>query len=431
MRPVSVRVRLTLWYVGLLAVILAAFGAGVYLTQREALYHNLDESIESRANAELAGIRFDDEGPLLSNGFSSRTGDEDNFVRILDGSGPPAGPSDARVRVRRFPIFRGGETVALLEVGQSEEHVSESLSTLLVIMGVAYPVTLLVAVFGGVFLAGRALSPVDRITGMARRISVRDLGQRLNLRLPNDEIGRLARTFDSMIERLDDAFQRQRRLTADAAHELRTPLTVMKGQVEVALQRERSPTDYQDTLKTVNSEVDRLAGLVGSLLTLARADAGEIRLNVTSVDVGELVSSAVEHLRTAADQKQITMEIESSDDVKVDVDEELILQLLINLLDNAIKYTPDGGRVTVGWSVSDSGIELWVRHTGIGIPQEHLPQIMDRFYRVDDARSRADGGAGLGLAISRWIAEAHNGLLRAESTPNECSTFTVIIPIGD
>jgi len=270
---------------------------------------------------------------------------------------------------------------------------------------------------------GRVISPVDKVTSLARRISAENLGQRLNLRLPDDEVGRLARTFD-------DAFRRQRQFTADASHELRTPLTVMKGQVEVALQKERSNTEYREVLEAVNLEVDRLIGLAGSLLTLARADAGEIPLTLEAVDLGELVSGTVEHMRPFAAKKNIGIEVTTGPAATVQVDEALILQLILNLLDNAVKYTPEGGRVTVGWDRS-TRVELWVEDTGIGIPEEHIPHVMDRFYRVDDSRGRSEGGVGLGLAISRWIDEAHGGSLHVESNSGQGSTFTAALPIAD
>ena len=326
-----------------------------------------------------------------------------------------------------FPIVRDGRTVGQLEVGQSLEDVSEALWTLLIVMALAYPVTIGVAALGGAFLAGRALSPVGKITGLARRISAEDLGQRLNLELPNDEIGRLARTFDEMIERLDEAFRRQLQFTADASHELRTPLTAVKGQVEVALQRERSPADYREVLEKVNAEVDRLIGLTNSLLTLARADAGGIPLVLEDVDVQTLMSGTVEQMRPAAANKNIVVDLEPGPTATIRVDEDLVLQLLLNPLDNAIKYTPVG-RVTAGWRMNGDQVELRVQDTGIGISHDHLPYLFDRFYRVDKGRSRAEGGAGLGLAISRWIAQAHGGSIRAESVPGKGSTFTVLLP---
>ena len=360
--------------------------------------------------------------------------DPDVLDRALEGQATyrrvKSDENDDPLRVLAVPITRDGQIVGVLEVGQSEEDTSDILTTLLLVMAAAYPVTLVLAVLGGVFLAGRALSPVDQITGLARRISAEDLGQRLNLRLPDDEIGRLSRTFDEMIGRLDGAFRRQRQFTADASHELRTPLTIMKGQVDVALQQQREPEDYRQVLQAVNDEVDRMVHLVGSLLTLTRADARQIPLSLEVVTVADVVAGAVEHLRSTALEKGIELRSVSDDGVTLRGDEDLLLQLLLNLLDNSIKYTLAGGRVTVGWSQTGNRLELWVRDTGVGIPVEHIPHIFDRFYRVDKARSRSEGGAGLGLAISVWIAEAHGGSIRVESVPREGSTFTLVVPIG-
>ena len=455
----SIRLRLTLWYVLLLSVILAAFTASVYLVLRHALYGNLDASIERQASVLLdETVQFEGGRPSLGNILSSDEDEIEHFVRVFDASknvtfdnSPPmggvpvdsaaviralAGRSETRrfevdddtMRARTFPVRRDGKIVGVLEVGQTEDDVTDTLGTLLFIMSIAYPVTVAVAVLGGVFLAGRALSPIDKITRLARRISADHLDERLALRLPDDEVGRLANTFDEMIGRLEDAFRRQRQFTADASHELRTPLTIMKGQVDVALQQDREPEDYQRVLQAVNDEVDRLIRLAGSLLTLTRADAGEIPLTFENVAVADVVAGAVEHSRSTALEKGIDLRLVPGDSVTVWADEDLLLQLLLNLLDNAVKYTSDGGRVDVGWETSADQVSLWVRDTGVGIPEEHIPLIFDRFYRVDKARGRSDGGVGLGLAISRWVAEAHGGSLRVESVPDKGSTFNVVLP---
>ena len=456
----SIRLRLTLWYVLLLAVILAAFSAGIYLTLRHSLYDNLDDSMQNRANVLLDIVRYEGSRPTLAGVVSSNDPNQgESFVRIFDASGEltfdnsaAAGdvPIDRRavesalagktatrnvnagetLSVRTLPIDRDGRISGVLEVGQSQSDVSDTLQALLLIVGIAYPLTLVVASIGGVFLAGRALAPVSRVTRLARRISAEDLTQRLNLRLPDDEVGRLARTFDEMIARLDDAFHRQRQFTADASHELRTPLTVLKGQIDVALQRERDVEAYRQVLRAANEEVDRMIRLVGSLFTLARADAGQIPIAREPVNLGDLVASAVEQVRRSAEQKELSLSLQRGPRTILRADEDLLLQLLLNLLDNAIKYSPAAGSVTVGWSADAERVELWVRDTGVGIPTEHVPHIFDRFYRVDKARSRAEGGVGLGLSICRWIAEAHGGHISVRSAPGQGSTFTAGLPTG-
>lgn len=275
LRRVPIRLRLTLWYVILLAIVLAVFIAVAYLILRQSLYRNLDQSMLNRANALLSVIQYEGDRLFLPSEVSLEDqiqGDYDEyFVRLFNASGnlrfdeavaleqvpfdPEAvvnalrgksitrrvkiGEVEYPIRVKTFPVIRDGEIVGGLEVGQSENDVADTLTSLRQTMILAYPIALLAASFVGVFLAGRALSPIDNITRAARQISAEDLNQRLNLRLPDDEVGRLARTFDEMIARLDDAFQRQRQFTADASHELRTPLTIIKGQIEVSLSRIR------------------------------------------------------------------------------------------------------------------------------------------------------------------------------------------------
>ena len=459
---VSIRVRLTLWYVLLLAVVLAAFSAGVYLLLRHSLYQSLDESIQVHASSLSSNILYENGIPYIAAVSSGDADSAERFVRVFDGSGDLtsdgitamgripvdretvqsalAGKSLTRrtrveeagdpLRVRAFPIRRDGAIVGVLEVGQSEDNVSDTLSTLLLAIALAYPSILVLASLGGAFLAGRALSPVDKITRLARRLSAEDLGQRLDLALPDDEVGRLARTFDEMIARLDDSFHRQRRFTSDASHELRTPLTIIKGQIEVALQRERDDESYRQVLQSVNEEIDRLIRLAGSLLTLTRADAGRIPLSFESVDVESLVAGSVEHVRPRAVQKGVDLRLDTGDPITIAGDEDLLLQLVLNLLDNAVKYTPSGGQVLAGWKVDGQGVELRVQDTGIGIPSEHISHIFDRFYRVDKARSRDEGGVGLGLSIARWIAEAHGGSINVDSIPLRGSTFVCRLPAG-
>ena len=457
-----IRWRLTLWYLILLAIILAVFIVGVYIILRKTLYDNLDESIMNRASALLSVIQYEDGRPFLPDEATS--GDPsrgEHFARLFDDSGGLrfdntaalgqipidtellntsllgesttrrvilAGEDDDLVRVTTFPIVRDGVVVGVLEVGQSEERVSDTLSTLLLIMGLAYPVALFGASFGGVFLAGRALSPIDNITRTARHMSAEDLNQRLNLTLPDDEVGRLARTFDEMINRLDDAFHRQRQFVADASHELRTPLTIIKGQIDVSLQRERKPEVYRQALQTINEDVDRLIRLSQSLLTLSRADAGQIPLTFEEVDVAEVVAGVVEQLRSTGIEKEVEINLAPGPPVTIRADQDFLLQLLLNLGENAIKHTPGGGQVTLGWETIGDQVQLRVQDTGIGIPSEDLPYLFDRFYRVDKARTGAEGGAGLGLAIARWIVEAHGGSIDVESVLGQGATFTVLLP---
>jgi heavy metal sensor kinase len=454
----SIRVRLTLWYVLLLAITLGLFCAGVYLALRQSLYKNLDDSLESRA--EIVGGLMTEGGRLSTTGvvLPGDPVDGEEFARVYNLSGNLAfdntserfpvpedeaaiqaalsgrttqrGVDTGRVelRVMTAPIRASGDIIGVAEVGLTTEDVDQPLSILLAIIAIGYPLALLIAAGGGVFLAGRALSPIDKLTRVARKISADDLSQRLDMNLPDDEVGRLAQTFDEMIGRLDAAFRRQRQFTADASHELRTPLTAIKGQTEVALQRERDADSYRQVLHAVNSEVDRMIRLIGSLLTLARADAREIQVHREQVDLGTVVTDAIGQISPAAADKSISVTVHPDSNIRLIADQDLLLQLMLNLLDNSVKYTPSGGAIDVTWRAAGNQAEVEVSDTGPGISAEHLPHIFDRFYRVDQARTRTAGGAGLGLSICRWIAEAHGGSISAESTPGRGSTFTVKLP---
>lgn len=454
-----IRLRLTLWYVLLLALILGVFSVGVYLALRHSLYTNLNNSLEARAN-DLAGlVRFVGDRPTLAGQISTTSQDSgEQFIRLYDISGIAifdtsadggGARTDARAlstalsgravfdrvsiggetfQTRLVPLSDGASIKGALEVGRAPNEATDTLRALILILALGFPIALALAMLGGVFLASRALSPIDKITRLAQRISGDDLSQRLNLKLPEDEVGRLARTFDDMIGRLDAAFRRQQQFTADASHELRTPLTTIKGQIEVALTRPRGSDAYRDVLRDVNEEVDRLIRLVVSLLTLARADARQIPIVREAVELSELVAASVEQVRDTARESGVDVSLEGSGRLMLQADQDLLLQLLLNLLDNAIKYTPAGGKVIASWSRRNGSALLSVRDSGIGISPEHLPHLFDRFYKIDTARSRQRGGVGLGLSICRWIAEAHGGSISVESAPDQGSTFSVSLP---
>ena len=454
----SIRVRLTLWFVLLLAITLAIFCAALYLALRQNLNSSLNDSLDSRAEI-VSGLVVDvnhvDVAELTIPGDPVE-GEE--FVRVFDSSGnlvfdnsgekfrPPDDPAAVgaalsgsksrrtldlgpELRALTAPIRADGQVVGAVEVGLATDDVHSTLRTLLIIIAVTYPLALIIASGGGVFLASRALSPIDGLTRTARRISAEDLSQRLNMRLPDDEVGRLARTFDEMIARLDEAFRRQRQFTADASHELRTPLTAIKGQTEVALQKDREPEEYRSVLRNVNLEVDRMIRLVSSLLTLARADARQVPLAKESISLGGIIDDAADQVRPAADSKGVLVRVGNGTETRLTADQDLLLQLMLNLLDNAVKHTPSGRSIDVSWSTDNGSAKVEVSDEGPGIPSEHLPHIFDRFYRVDKARSRDGGGVGLGLSICRWIAQAHGGSIEAGNAPGRGAKFTVHLPI--
>jgi heavy metal sensor kinase len=461
----SVRVRLTLWYVLLLMVVQSVFSGALYLALRVTLYDNMDDVLRSSAALVADTLEVDAQGRLSAGSeqplqWSSPTEGE-HFWRVMDLSAQmvaQAGVHDMGnvsvdpatiaaalagrdvvqtiwveenpVRVYTVPVTHEGQIIGLVQEGISLEDVYQILAAFRWILLLALPVILALASIGGLFLAGRALRPVDQITGAARSISAHDLSQRLNLDLPDDELGRLARTFDAMIARLDAAFRRQRRFTADASHELRTPLTIIKGDLSLALAHPRDAGYYHRVLAEVDEEVDHMSRLVERLLSLARTDADGVTLHQQTVDLGVILTDLIEQTRPMAEAKGLTLTAQIAPDLTASVDPDAVTQVVLNLLDNAIKYTPSGRvRLSAHRTRSDRGeIRIAISDSGPGIPVEHLPHIFDRFYRVDRARGRELGGAGLGLAIARELACAHGGDVTVHSVPGEGSTFTVHLP---
>jgi heavy metal sensor kinase len=286
---------------------------------------------------------------------------------------------------------------------------------------------LAISAVGGWLLAGRALRPIDELTRRAQQISAHDLSQRLNLD-QDDELGRLAATFDDMIARLDEAFARQKRFTSDASHELRTPLTVMQADLGLALARPRSAEEYRQTLVSMDEEVGRLSSIVNDLLVLTRIDVDPAGMPHDPVALHELLMGLVKRVRAIAAERDVAVSTDRLEPVTVVGDATRLRQLFTNLLENAVTYTQPGGRVTVRLERTRDGARISVSDTGIGIAREDLSRIFERFYRADEARLQNPHGTGLGLAISRSVVQAHRGEITVQSTPGAGTTFTVLLP---
>jgi heavy metal sensor kinase len=300
----------------------------------------------------------------------------------------------------------------------------------LLIMAGVLPLGLLLAGGGGWLLARRALAPVDRMTEAARRISAAHLAERLEESGADDELDRLASTLNAMLGRLDVAFRQIRQFSADASHELQTPLTILKGELEVALRAPRSPEAYQDHLRSALEEVDRIARLVEGLLLLARADAGVLRMDRKPVDLAQLVEDVYQQVKVLADSRDITLDLGVLEPLTIHGDYDRLRRLLLNLVDNGIKYTPHGGRVSLTLQCQNTWAALQVSDTGIGLAPEEQERVFQRFYRAAEARDQSQEGSGLGLCIAQSIAEAHGGTMHIDSCRGHGSTFTVFLPLN-
>ncbi len=462
----SIGTKLTIWYTGLLTITFLLLGIVAYGLLMYSLSRDMDSALKSVGEVMAERARADSTALFPSNvdelfrrflGYSPL----DRHFEMLDPLGrhdprqpqsgtnrlPPsadalknasrglstfetlesAGPYP--VRMLTMPVIAAGRVINLVQVGTSLENMYQTRRRFLLIMAAVLPICLLSAGGGGWLLARRALKPVDRMTQAAARISGEHLSERLQETGTGDELDNLARTLNAMLGRLDDSFNQMRQFSADASHELQTPLTILKGEVEVALRSQRSPEEYQRVLKSGLEEIERINHLVEGLLLLARADAGVLRLDRRQVDLKGLVQEVCEQMKVVAGDRSIGLNTGRLESVSVPGDREHLRRLLLNIVDNAIKYTPNAGSVTLSLQSEGEWASLRISDTGIGLSSEEKDQIFDRFHRATEARSRDESGVGLGLSIARSIAEAHAGRIEAESAPGKGSTFTIILPM--
>jgi heavy metal sensor kinase len=365
-------------------------------------------------------------GLLASKGFQKLLADSAGAERRFENV--KGGRSGYRAFVRKFPLKGQIYTLAIL---QSLHPQNEMLEEVRATFAWVIPIAILLASIGGYFLARKSLAPVMAMSSQAGRIGAENLHERLPIQNAKDELGRLAAAFNELLERVDQSFERQRRFMSDASHELRTPAAILRGESEVALSRsERPAEEYRESLAVLHAEAQRLTQIVEDLFTLTRADAGQYPLSPRDIYLDELVADCAHAARSLALAKQITLTCEVPEELPIRADEALLRRMILNLLDNAIKYTPEGGRVTVLCERSGDEYAVSVTDSGPGIPEDLRQKVFERFFRVDKARTRTEndgGGAGLGLSIARWIAEAHHGRLILARSDSNGSTFTALL----
>jgi heavy metal sensor kinase len=471
----SVRIRLTLWYTGAMTLVLVVLAVATYIVLKQNVVRRADAAAVELADSFLATVSAeaadlpkaeDFSGPIAA-AISEHRFQDVAFV-VLDADGRFLAVSESRktpdqwasptpemltaplrtvasgselfrsVRVggryyrtyvRHFSV---GQHPATLIVLQSLHRQNEFLETLAGTFGIVIPLTLVLAGFGGYLLARRSLSPVVTMSTQASRIGAENLHERLRVENPQDELGRLASSFNELLDRLGRSFERQRRFVADASHELRTPVAILCGEADVTLSKpERTQQEYRESLLILGKEARRLKHIIEDLFTLARADAGQHPLALSDFYFDELASECCRSVRTLAAAKQIMVRCEAEGELPIRADEMLVRRMLLNLLDNAIKYTPAGGAVCIRCGAEDGRYRLSIEDSGPGIPENIGLRIFERFFRADKARSRGEsdsGGAGLGLAIAAWIAQAHGGTIELTRSSSEGSTFTMLLP---
>ncbi|HEY7963684.1 MAG: sensor histidine kinase [Steroidobacterales bacterium] len=455
----SLSFRLITWYAGVLTAMFVLLGVLTFFILRHYLEANLLD-IQARRAQQIADTLVAHatrgEEAVMRAAVEDLYSPEanDRFIRITraDGqvvyaSGPPrnerfnpalvpAAPTrkvtlaGSSLLVAARPAVGADGTGYRVEVGASGVAAEATLTQVLIMLAVGLPLAVGVAVAGGFVLVRRALAPVERITAKAEEITQLNLSERLPVVRSGDELERLSVSLNHMISRLEDAIRGSKQFVADASHELRTPLTVMRGELEAMAQDAQLGAETREALGSVLEEVDRLAEIVEGLFALSRLDAGEAHAEWVRFDLAELAATTADQMSLLAEDKQVSVACDSAAGVTVEGDRARLKQVVVNLLDNAIKYTPRGGRVSLTVRREGGYAVLDVTDNGIGIPADALGQVFKRFYRVDGSRSREGGGAGLGLSIVKSICVAHGAEVEVRSAPGAGSTFRIRQPLA-
>jgi len=461
----SVRFRLGAWYAGLLAILLVLFGGFVYLTLERFLEGNLHETLAKEAqtigNALLGKISQTGNAYVIDEieeHFAPRT--TNHFLRVTRGDGtvlyqsgePHDGSFDpARVTAARLdepPSWRdesmpNGKKLFVysmtysnpagmryaIQAGASNNQVDQVLRGLLLSLIIVLPLIVGAAIGGGYFLMRNALKPLGHIAVAAEKITSRNLNERMPLIDTGDELEQLAGSLNRMMARLEESFHHVHRFSADVSHEIRTPLAILRAELEGLLQETELKPESRNSAGSALEEAERLSRIAEQLLEMTRLETGEMLSAFTRFDLAEMTRTTVEQMRLLADEKQIGLRFEGTPPIHVLADPVRVRQVVVNLVDNAIKYTSAGGAISVSSVRSDATAILEVTDTGIGIPTEAIPHVFERFYRVDGARSRQLGGTGLGLAIVKSICTAFGGTVTVQSTMGSGTTFRVELPL--
>jgi heavy metal sensor kinase len=455
----SVRTRLTLWYAGVLAVSLMAFALITYYAAANVFYQRQDEALRSTAetvaSAYMQELEEEQSIPKANEVVLAEMVFPNRFVEVTDATGqvvawsanltgrvlaiPPGTLAEARhvgisyavvnnMRVGVVPLSATGN-LGYAAVAEPLSVIDVGLHRLRRYFLAGVPLILLLASAGGYFLALKSLSPIGLMNQQTQRITAQNLSARLDVMNEKDELGGLALTINDLLARIEDSFTEQKRFVADASHELRTPLAVLRGETEVALSQSRSADEYKASLHLIKDEAERLSRIVEDLFLLAQQPLDRPAVAKQNVRLDQIVAECGRAAQVLAAQKDITLKLNAPTPLSLNGDDELLQRMILNLLDNAVKYTPRGGEISIELTKNNGQARVAVRDTGVGILPKDLPFVFDRFYRVDKARSRAMGGAGLGLSISQQIALAHGGRITVASESQGGSVFTIELPL--
>jgi heavy metal sensor kinase len=452
----SIRVRLTAWYTIALSLMLVVYATATFIAVRHEFFEQFDDQLHDDFETAEGFLASTGDGHIVWSGdrHHEPATDEDRGSDVWLASGeqvyrsgastslPPVALAATTAQPRYESIVASGRQwrtltgtslvggrAVVLRVSRAETRLRNQLWEVLVVLVFGLPVVVVLAGVGGYVLARRALTPIDHLASEARRITAERLHERLSVPNQHDEIGRLAAVINDAFARLESSFEQLRRFTADASHELRTPLSVIRGIGEVGLGETRTSAEYKETIGSILEEVDRLTNLVDTLLRLSYGDAGTVRLSRSAIDLGQLTRDVVSSLGILAEERNQRIVVDTADGISVTADRLVLREAITNVVDNAIKYSPCGSSIDIRVYADATRAHLAVADEGPGIAPEDRERIFDRFFRLDEARSRDDGGAGLGLAIAKWAVEVNGGHVTVESGANGGSVFRIVMPI--
>ncbi len=460
------KLKIILWFTGLLTIVLIAVSVSLYTLLGYQLRHETDKNIRDKIEKINRILRTSEEPPPCDRRFF---GDiiaeernsfwdireytdivDDKFILAIYCGNNLMYLSEkykqAKTSMHHFEIKYNHTSTELLanipfSMASIEKtgytiYVGYELSTIrsvqkriLEVMLFIFPFGVILTIVCGYFVTQRSLKDIGTITHTTSSITSRSLSERIPIPSGKDEITQLILTLNSMIDRLEKSFIMVQQFSHDAAHEIRTPLTVIRGEIEELLKDEQCPEDISNTMESILEEIEYLSSIADKLLLIHSLDTGEIEYHFTDVNLDKIIAEIYEDACVLSTEKQLTIELEKNDPVVIKGNEELLVRLLWNLIDNAIKYTLPSGKVTLSLLEKGSTAIVRVKDTGIGIPKKEIPKIFDRFYRVDKSRSRELGGSGLGLAICKWIVELHHGEIHVKSRANHGTQFEVVLPL--
>ena len=447
-RRLTIKSKITLWYASFLLILLVVFSIILYFTISGLLYKSNEDLLKADADQVSTILRF--EGNVIRLDEPYKIISTNTYFVVFDLNGnanleseilpelvnlPIEGEQIRYITIDNVrwaaydkPLEFNDDTIGWIRVSRSMVDLMGTLNNLRLIIFISIPLYILFASLGGLFLADRALRPIDDITKTAGKISKGDINQRLKIPRTEDEVGRLTVTFNEMLDKLEAFIKKERRFTSDASHELRTPLAVISAQAEQSLSGSKGSKEYKDALKKILKESKKMSYVISQLLMLYRSEEGKYKLDFEVLDLNVIVEEIIKEYDGIALEKEIAIDFNAKEKIKIKGDQTLITRLIINLVDNAINYSNKNGKVAVSLIKENNSAVIKVEDNGTGIAEEDIPFIFDRFYQADKARGGK--GSGLGLSIVRWIVEAHKGNIKVESKLSRGSKFIVRLPLN-